>query len=119
MNIAATSLTPSIQFDYEGGLLEIRGKSYPENVHEVYNRLLGIIGSYSEEPQPKTQVIFEWLYYNTATSKIIAKILMAFNQMDTELKVIWLCKPDFTLMIENGEMYKEFFDFDFEIRLIK
>lgn len=118
MNIAATSLTPLILFNYEEGILEIRGKSYPENVHEVYNKLMGIIAAYAEEPRPKTQIIFEWLYYNTATSKMIAKILMAFQQMDTELKVTWICKSDFTIMIENGEMYKEFLDIDFEIKLV-
>ena len=90
--IKETSQSPEILFDREKGEITISGKSYPENVNDVFKELLDAIESYKSNPQKKTTVNFHWLYYNTATSKIIVKILADLKAAPTELVLNWYFK---------------------------
>lgn len=99
--------TPAINFNGQTGIFSIAGKSYPENVNDFYKTVFDYIERYKSNPKENTTVEFNWLYYNTATSKIIIKILMLFKNIPTNLNVNWYCKSDYELMIEKGEEIKE------------
>lgn len=115
INIIATNQTPEIIFNFKKGEISIKGKSYPENVPEIYQELIDAIESYCKAPQKKTVVNFNWLYYNTATSKIIIKILMLLKKADTTLVVNWVCKKDFTMMIEKANIIKDVMKIDIKV----
>ena len=114
--IEATNETPEIRFDIEKGEVSLTGKSYPENVHETYKELLDAIEVYCTSPKKDTTVNYKWLYYNTATSKIIVKILLALKKADTNLHVNWFCKNDFTMMIEKAEVFKDILNIEINIQ---
>lgn len=113
--IKETAQCPEILFDPEKGEITISGKSYPENVNAIFQELLDAIETYKSNPQKKTTVNFHWLYYNTATSKIIVKILTDLKSAPTELMLNWYVKKGFTMMIEKAELIKEIMDIPMEI----
>lgn len=114
-NIQETAQTPEILFDLNKGELTISGKSYPENVHDTFDDLLRHIENYNQNPCNPTTINFKWQYYNTATSKMIVKILLALKKDENNLKVNWFCKPEFSMMIEKGELIKYVMELDMEI----
>ena len=113
--IKETHQSPEILFDPEKGEITLSGKSYPENVNDVFKELLDAIESYKSNPQKKTTVNFHWLYYNTATSKIIVKILADLKAAPTELVLNWYFKKGFTMMKERAELIKEIMDIQMEL----
>ncbi len=62
--IKETGVSPEIIFDREKGEITLSGKSYPENVHDIYKELLEAIESYKVNPQKKTTVNFHWLKFS-------------------------------------------------------
>lgn len=105
--IEQSAQTPRISFDPALGEISLVGKSYSENVLESFKELLDALDEYASVPQKKTTINFKWLYYNTATSKIIIKILIKLKATETELIVNWYCKNDFTMMIEKANLIEE------------
>lgn len=117
--ITPTTETPSINFNPETGIFNFSGKSYPENVNDFYNPILDYIELYKVLPKESTVVEFTWVYYNTATSKIIIKILMLFKSINTKLSIKWFCKISNELMIEKGEEIKEVLETKLDIIIFK
>jgi hypothetical protein len=107
LTINETNETPEINFDGESGLFSISGKSYPENVYEFYQVAFDYIDIYKSKPQEKTVVEFKWLYYNTATSKIIVKIILALKDVSKEFEVKWYCKKEVDLLVGKGNEIKD------------
>jgi len=79
--IEMTDDSPQIRFDPENGMLEITGKSLPENVTQFYNPVLKWLNEYSDDPKPLTELTFKLTYFNTASSKIILDILMILEKV--------------------------------------
>jgi len=115
INIKESSQSPEIIFDYEKSTISISGKSYPENVNETYKELLEAIELYKTCPKKETDINFNWLYYNTATTKIIVKIILELKSIDTKLNINWLVKKDFVMMAEKGELMSELMDIEINI----
>lgn len=113
--INATIETPAIQMDGDAGVFTITGKSYPENVMEFYKPIFNYIEAYQSNVKPKTVLQFNLIYYNTATSKIIVKLIVLLKALTTDLEIKWLCKQDDDLMIEKGEEIKELLDVNLHI----
>ena len=74
INIEGSPKTPSIKFDIEKGILEIRGRSIPENSIEFYKPLVDWLDEYSKDPVKKTQVNIHLEYFNTSSSKCILDV---------------------------------------------
>ena len=111
----ATAQTPEILFDSRKGELSISGKSYPENVNETYKDLFEAIKTYAISPLDKTTVNFNWLYYNTATSKIIIKLISELKIIGTTLVVNWTVQEGFDMMIEKAELIAEILNTEINI----
>ena len=116
ISTSETNQTPEILFDIAKGEISLTGKSYPENVHETYKELLDAIQKYCLSPKKVTTVNYKWLYYNTATSKIIIKILLDLKKANTNLQVNWFCKKDFTMMIEKAKVIKDILNIEINIQ---
>ena len=115
INIPGSNHSPEIIFSLDTGVISISGKSYPENVHETFKELFEAIEIYCSEPLKNTTVNFRWLYYNTATSKIIVKILLKMSEADTNLCINWYCKKDFNMMIEKAEVINTIMEINMNI----
>lgn len=113
--INATTETPLITLDGSAGMFSIVGKSYPENVVEFYQPVFNYIDEYKLNTKPKTVLQFNLIYYNTATSKIIVKLIMKLKELATDFEIKWLCRKDDDLMIEKGEEIQELLNVNLQI----
>lgn len=118
LTIEATSETPGVYLNANEGTFKFSGKSYPENVHDFYSSVLEYIQNYTQNPLDKTILEFTWSYYNTATSKIMVKIIKELKtvvEKGKEIEIKWICKSTDDLMIEKGEELKDLLDVNFSV----
>ena len=67
--IEGSPKTPTILFDINQGILEIKGRSIPENSIEFYKPLVDALDKYSAVIKPVTTVNIQLEYFNTSSSK--------------------------------------------------
>jgi hypothetical protein len=105
-----TSETPKVVLDKENSIFEFSGNSLPEDVTTFYSPILEWFDEYASAPNDKTQIIFNFEYYNTSSSKMILRLLEKFRDIHRQgydLEVHWHFMEDDEDMIEAGEDYSE------------
>jgi len=118
----ATEDTPEIILNKEKEVFEISGRSLPEDVNTFYEPVLEWIDEYSKNPNPRTLFKFRFLYFNTASSKIILDILTIFEEMIEDkhnVLVRWYYTETDEDMLDAGEEYAEMVEVPFEFIAIK
>jgi hypothetical protein len=109
ISIEGTAKTPTVKFDAQGGIFEIKGRSIPENSIEFYKPLVDWLDEYAKGPLPLTQVNVQLEYFNTSSSKCILDVfkkLEAINKGKSEVIVNWYYEEDDEDMLEAGEDYE-------------
>ena len=109
ITIEGTSKTPTIIFDSEAGLLELKGRSIPENSIEFYKPVVESLDKYSHEPKDKTSVNIQLEYFNTSSSKCILdlfKKLETIHKTGKDVVINWFYEEDDEDMLEAGEDYQ-------------
>jgi Domain of unknown function (DUF1987). len=107
--IEGTAKTPTVRFDANQGLVEIKGRSIPENSIEFYKPLVDWLEAYSKEAKPQTKVNIQLEYFNTSSSKCILDV---FKKLETvyknnrEVVINWYYEEDDEDMLEAGEDYE-------------
>ncbi len=117
IKILGTDDTPNVILDTENEILEISGRSLPEDVTAFFEPILNWLDEYSEEPNEKTVFSFKLVYFNTASSKLILDILMKLEEMHEDGKdvlVKWFFPDDDEDMEEAGEEYADIVNVPFE-----
>jgi len=117
IKIAGTEDTPSVTLDTGSQLLEIAGRSLPEDVAVFYNPVLDWLDKYSENPMAKTVFNFKLTYFNTASSKMILDVMMKLESLHAvgkEVLVKWFYPEDDEDMKEAGAEYADIVDIPFE-----
>jgi len=118
INIESSSKTPSIKFDPEKGILEIKGRSIPENSIEFYKPLVDWLDDYSRNPLAKTQVNIHLEYFNTSSSKCILDVfkkLEAIHKAKHDVMINWYYEEDDEDMLEAGEDYESIIRIPFKM----
>lgn len=90
--INATSKTPAFSFDNEKMLIEIKGKSTPEDHIAFYTPILDWFDRFILDPPERTQVNVMLDYFNTSSSKVLLKIfrkLELITDAEKEVEVNW------------------------------
>ena len=117
--IEGTPKTPYIKFDPETGVLEMKGRSIPENAIEFYKPLVDWLDEYAKNPKPETIVHIQLEYFNTSSSKCILDIfkkLEAINKRGSSKVIIkWYYEVDDEDMQEAGEDYQSILKIPFEM----
>jgi hypothetical protein len=117
IKIQGTEDTPKIMLDAENDLLEISGRSLPEDVSSFYEPVLNWLNEYAENPNKKTVFNFKLTYFNTASSKLLLDILMKLEEMNekgNDVLIRWHYPEDDEDMAEAGEEYADIVDVPFE-----
>jgi hypothetical protein len=107
--IEGTPKTPNVNFDLVKGILEIKGRSIPENSIEFYKPLVDWLEEYGQNPKSKTQVNVHLEYFNTSSSKCILDVfkkLEAIHKNKYEVQISWYYEEDDEDMLEAGEDYE-------------
>ena len=114
----STEDCPQIVLDKESNILEITGRSLPEDVNTFYEPMMSWIEEYAKDPLDVTVFNFRLTYFNTASSKIILDILTQFEEMieeGHEVMVRWHYPEEDEDMMEAGAEYSEMVDVPFEM----
>ena len=117
IKIQGTEDTPKIMLDVENDIMEISGRSLPEDVSSFYEPVLNWLNEYAENPNKKTVFNFKLTYFNTASSKLLLDILMKLEEMHekgNDVLIRWHYPEDDEDMAEAGEEYADIVDVPFE-----
>jgi hypothetical protein len=109
LSIEGTAKTPTVKFDAELGVIEIKGRSIPENSIEFYKPLVDWLDKYSKVAKPITKVNVQLEYFNTSSSKCILDVfkkLEGIHKANKEVIINWYYEEDDEDMLEAGEDYE-------------
>ena len=109
LSIEGSPKTPNINFDLDKGVLEIKGRSIPENSIEFYKPLVDWLDEYASAPLKLTTVNVQLEYFNTSSSKCILDVfkkLEAIHNAKNEVVINWYYEEDDEDMLEAGEDYE-------------
>jgi hypothetical protein len=116
--IEGSPKTPTIRFDANTGLIEIKGRSIPENSIEFYKPMVDWLEQYSANPAPRTVVNIHLEYFNTSSSKCILDVfkkLEAIHKAKNDVIVNWYYEEDDEDMLEAGEDYESIIRIPFKM----
>ncbi len=123
LNIEGTAKTPTIKFDPSKGVVELKGRSIPENSIEFYKPLIDWLEKYSQSPQSNTIVNIQLEYFNTSSSKCILDVfkkLETINKAGNSAVVInWHYEEDDEDMSEAGEDYQAIINVPFKMVMVQ
>ncbi len=120
--IEPTRTTPLVNFDPDEGILEMKGRSSPENSIEFYQKVLDNLDEYafSGGDQFTANIAFE--YFNTSSSKCLFDVFKRLSKIEDSGKTItinWYYEEGDDDMMEAGEDYSDLLDLDFNFREIE
>ena len=93
--IKGTSKTPEV--DFTPGVIEISGRSIPEDSVAFYQPLVRWIENYVENPEKFTKVNFRIEYINSGSNRFIysiLKILDDFYKNGNSISITWYFEED-------------------------
>ncbi|MDA3882786.1 MAG: DUF1987 domain-containing protein [Bacteroidales bacterium] len=118
IKIDGSPKTPEVNFDYQTGLIEIKGRSIPENSIEFYKPMIDWLEEYTNSPQDKTTVQIQLEYFNTSSSKCILDVfkkLEGISKNGKEIEINWYYEEDDEDMLEAGEDYQSIIRIPFKM----
>jgi hypothetical protein len=108
--------TPYINFS-ANGLLEMKGKSIPENSVEFYRPVFEWLDTYISRGNNKTSLRIALEYFNTSSSKCLLDLLRKLETLQkgkkVEVSVTWCYEENDEDMMEAGNDYKEIVNLPF------
>ncbi|MCP4521460.1 MAG: DUF1987 domain-containing protein [Cytophagales bacterium] len=119
--IEANRQRPAISFDATNGVLEMAGRSLPEQAHDLYNPLLEWLDEYTENPKPITRVRIFLEYINSSSNKYILLLLDKLNLLSEsghQVIIDWECDEDDEDLIETIEECIELLSVEINFRPI-
>lgn len=118
IEIEGSPKTPEINFNAETGVIEIKGRSIPENSIEFYKPMIDWLEEYASAPKSKTIVNIQLEYFNTSSSKCILDVfkkLEVISKNGNEVQVNWYYEEDDEDMLEAGEDYQSIIRIPFKM----
>ncbi len=111
ISIEGSAKTPTVKFDADDGLMEIKGRSIPENSIEFYKPLVDWLDEYGKAPRKQTKVNIQLEYFNTSSSKCILDVFKKLehihkNKPEFDVIINWYYEEDDEDMLEAGEDYQ-------------
>ncbi|HEY6920702.1 MAG TPA: DUF1987 domain-containing protein [Methyloceanibacter sp.] len=111
IDIAATTRTPAVTFDFTQHHLKIKGESYPEDVTEFYGPVFTALDNYlTKLGKGSCRFDFELIYLNSSSAKAIMMLmdkLEAAAKKGASVEVYWYYDKEDDTMQELGEEFGE------------
>ncbi len=108
--IEKSSSTPEINFDPLSGICYIAGVSMPEDVKLTYTPMLNWLNEFGKSEHNTINFNFKFIYFNTASSKIILDILLlldGLSKLNKKVTINWHYKEIDLDMEEAVEDYAD------------
>jgi hypothetical protein len=109
--------TPSILLDSENGIIELSGRSLPEDTIHFYRPVLNWVDEFLLNPKPKTEILIKLEYFNTATSKVLLNLLSRFKKSENVI-VRWYYYEEDEDMLESGKEFEELVNLPFSFHYL-
>ncbi len=109
IKLEPTLKTPYVLADPTDGLIEIKGRSNPENSAEFYKPLIDWLDEYIEIDKEQMTLIIDLEHFNTSTSKCIMDVMKRLKKMYTsgcQVQIRWYYEEDDEEMLEAAETYE-------------
>jgi len=111
IDIAATTRTPAVTFDFTQHHLKIKGESYPEDVTEFYGPVFTALDNYlSKLGKGSCRFDFELIYLNSSSAKAVMMLmdkLEAAAKKGAAVEVYWYYDKEDETVQELGEEFGE------------
>ena len=114
--VEGTHKTPRLMADPDNGIIEIRGRSNPENSAEFYRPLIEWLDAYIENDFGNAEITIDLEQFNTSSSKClmdVLKRLKKLNETGRNVVVYWYYEEDDEEMLEVGETYESMTNLNF------
>lgn len=114
----ATRNTPYLFFDPSVAILELRGRSSPDNSVNFYASLVNALEVYCEQGDRKVVVNIAFEYFNSSTSKIVFDLFKKLSNIDkkgNKVTINWYFEEDDEDMMEAGEDYADLVKVEFQL----
>jgi len=115
--VEPTVSTPYIYFDGELGILEIKGRSLPDNPKEIFDYLINkVLEDYVKNPLATTKVNISLEYFNTSTSMWLFHLFKKLENLVIEkftVEVNWYC-DDYDIY-ETADEFKSVINIPFNL----
>ncbi|HDP74780.1 MAG TPA: DUF1987 domain-containing protein [Bacteroidales bacterium] len=118
LNIEGTPKTPTVILNPSTGVIEIKGRSIPENSIEFYRPVVEWLDEYIKNPQPNTVVNVQLEYFNTSSSKCVLDVFKKLEVLKKNKKDViinWYYEEDDEDMLEAGEDYESIIKVPFKM----
>jgi hypothetical protein len=118
LSVVATQSTPSVEANWDEGVLVMTGESYPENTYDIFGDIIAWVDAYLEHTEAPLRLELYHNYLNTSGIRAMIDIFdhlqMAFES-GRDLSVAWLFDSRIPRYAELGEEFKEDYTFEFAI----
>jgi hypothetical protein len=117
IQIQERDFIPGVILDKDKGIFQLSGKACPENMEEFYEPIFRWLDEYAQNPNPQTIFKVKLIYYNTASSKALLKILQKLENIyknGNKVSVKWYYDEDDEELLIAGEDYAELIKLPFE-----
>lgn len=121
-NREETAQTPQINFNAISGVMEISGRSIPDQADEFWMPVLSWFESYMLNAREETTFIIRLEYFNISSSKRILFLLYKLNELVEQgkrAKVEWHYRDGDEDMFEVGQDYAYMVKVPFEFKSYK
>ena len=119
LHIEAGAHTPLINFNPVTGVMEIRGRSIPDDPEAFWGMVLDWFDGYMRQPNDNTLVKIDLEYFNITSSKRILFLLYKLSELvdkGLDAQVEWYYRKSDEDMYEVGQDYAFMVRVPFEFR---
>ena len=105
--------SPYIFFDGDLGIIEIKGKSLPEDAILCYTPLYELVREYIKNPKQSTTINFSLEYLNSSSAKKILEIITLLEDLPSQgfqVEIKWFYNANDEDMFEEGEEFTRMTD---------
>lgn len=117
--LPATDRTPAILIDPEQGLMEISGRSIPENADRFFGPLHDVLEAYAQAPRPTSLVRVQLSYFNSTSAKYLLDLFRQWEELHASgasaVRMQWLHAHNDEDMAEAGEDFRALLDLPVDV----
>ena len=118
LSIEETQNTPAIRCVKSEGVIELKGRSIPEDPVNFYKPFIDWVESYSNDAKPETTVYIHLLYFNTSTSHCLLRLFKHLDKIHKTGKTVivnWFYDKDDDEFYDAGLDYSSICNFQFKM----
>ena len=117
-----TEETPEVILDSAKKVFSLSHRSLPENAIGFFAPVFQWIEEFSVKPDADDiEFVFNLEYFNTASAKQIAKVLLMLEKLSEkiDIQIIWKYRKDDVDMMSSGLRFSKLLNMEFEIREVE